>query len=141
MTSTLDATQYPDAVCNDGSTASMYVSQAAAQTNDWVVHLQGGSACRNYDECLDRWCSQFDQFAFPHERQPRMMGDPLPPRVAMGGIMDASTGNEFSSWNRVFVPYCSSDAWFGDATVTWDDPNSRSRWTSSSTGARPSSRR
>jgi len=114
----LDERAFPEAVCNDGSPASFYVAPAASRSNHWVVALQGGFACRSYDECLQRWCEQFDP---SDPTQPFMTGEGLPDSIDGTGIMSKSSFNDFHDYNRVYVPYCSSDAWFGDAEVTWSD--------------------
>ena len=38
----LDNDQYPNAVCNDGTSAGYYYSLSSTQSNYWLIHLQGG---------------------------------------------------------------------------------------------------
>ena len=64
---TIDLGVYPDARCNDGSAAVMYIRPANAAyggnpivnvSRKWVIFLDGGGGCRDADECLlTRWCS------------------------------------------------------------------------------------
>jgi len=39
----------------------------------------------------------------------------LAPQVALGGIFETSKKNPWAAANVAYVPYCSSDAWVGDA--------------------------
>ena len=119
---TLDTVAYPQAICNDGTAASIYV-ETVSGSEDWVVHLQGGGSCQNYEDCLDRWCDQYDTTASATDRQPTMTGAFTDDEINLAGILSSHNNNAFKNYNRVFVPYCSSDYWMGDATVTWEDPN------------------
>ncbi len=55
----------PDAVCNDGSPALMYIRPADAAyagnmtpaSSKWLIFLDGGGGCHDEDACLEtRWC-------------------------------------------------------------------------------------
>lgn len=106
----------PDAICNDGSPAVMYVRAAATAeaANDWVFHLQGGGTCVGAD-CADRWC----------DRNEKMTSTATPPGMTGKGIMRRSPRNALGDANQVFLYYCSSDNWAGtarDAEVVADPP-------------------
>lgn len=101
----------PEAICNDGSPAVMYVRAAAtpAAANDWVFHLQGGGSCGGSD-CAVRWC----------ERNEKMTSTATPAGMKGKGIMRRGPQNELGDANQVFLYYCSSDNWAGtsrDAVV------------------------
>lgn len=48
---------FPLATCNDGTPATFYIREGVGDYADrWVIHLEGGAGCRDYDSCLARWC-------------------------------------------------------------------------------------
>lgn len=49
---------YPDAKCNDGTEAVMFIREAETEenANRWVLWTQGSSRCTSYEECQARWC-------------------------------------------------------------------------------------
>jgi hypothetical protein len=119
---TIDLTQYPDAMCNDGTAPVVKVKLDQNGGNNWLVYLQGGGSCSSVADCEERWtdCSSGAQYP----------GDP----IGWKGNMTANTGGmNFDGWgildfdghsgeaspfagkgfNRVFIPYCSSDQWRG----------------------------
>lgn len=114
---TLD--DYPDAICNDGTPAIMYVRAAStpAARNSWVIHMQAGGACSDYEVCMQRWCG-----IGPYEAD--KMTSRFAPAVAnASGIFARGATNAFSPANQVYLYYCSSDSWMGrrsDAVL--DDP-------------------
>jgi len=107
----LDTSVFPSAVCNDGTTALMYVRRASEAThaNKWVVQLQGGGGCTSGEKCADRWCSVGTNFGAQ-----KMSNQFAPERGTNGrGVLSNRADNPFSGWNHVFVYYCSSDSWSG----------------------------
>jgi hypothetical protein len=111
---------YPDAVCNDGSPALMYVRRAASQaaSTEWVIHLQAGGSCQSWEVCRDRWCS------FDTNYNAAKMSSKFAPEVANGGgLLARGGGNAFGEANQVYVYYCSSDQWSGQRDDhVFDDP-------------------
>ncbi|MCI0643299.1 MAG: pectinacetylesterase family protein, partial [Chloroflexi bacterium] len=108
-----------NAVCNDGTPAVMYVrlAIAAEQRNTWVFHLQGGGSCRDYEVCLTRWCGN------EYYHAGKMSSQWAPPAMRGHGLFSPQPGNPFSGVNQVFVYYCSSDSWTGQAPgVVFADP-------------------
>ena len=99
----------PDAVCNDGSPAVIYVRganpNAPAEANKWVIFLQGGGGCGDYESCSDRWCGR-DAFGAS-----KMSTMNAPDTVGTGGLLLRHTSNRFGDRNQVFAYYCSSDSW------------------------------
>lgn len=99
---------YPNAVCNDGSPAIMYVrrSSAPAAENKWIIHQQAGGSCSNYEVCLDRWCGiNYDAS--------KMSSKFAPPATNGSGIFARNAVNSFGPANQVYIYYCSSDTWVG----------------------------
>jgi len=113
----LDTTVFPDALCNDGTAAFFYFRPATtvASENRWVIQLQGGGGCGSPDSCAARWCSVDTNFG---ETQ---MTNLLSPAEGINGngILEASGAfaepNPVGDWNHVYVRYCSSDNWAGQA--------------------------
>ena len=106
-------------VCNDGTPAVMYVKRAEnpANENVWVFHLQGGGGCQDYGVCLARWCGTENYDAG------KMSSQWAPPRMQGRGLFLPEEVNPWSDVNQVFVYYCSSDGWTGQASdVIFTDP-------------------
>jgi O-palmitoleoyl-L-serine hydrolase len=120
----VDTEAHPRALCNDGTPAIYYV-RAGAETDRWVVHLQGGGMCFDQATCLARWCDmpasdysgELMSSAWSHET------------LLTGGIFDPDpVRNRFAAWNHVFVHYCSSDGFLGQAAdVDLEDPEAPER--------------
>lgn len=113
----LDTDVFPDAVCNDGTSAFYYFRPATtvAGQDRWVIQLQGGGGCGTGDACAARWCSVDTNFG---ETQ---MTNLLSPAQGIRGDGILEQGGAFGvpnpvgGWNHVFVRYCSSDSWAGTA--------------------------
>jgi hypothetical protein len=101
---------YPDAVCNDGSPAVMYVRRAAAPAaeSSWVIFLQAGGSCNDWEECRNRWCS----FQSPYDAA-KMSSRFSPEGTKGSGLLARGPANAFGNVNQVYVYYCSSDQWAG----------------------------
>ena len=104
---------YPEAVCNDGSPGVFYVlaSPGGVDADKWHVHLQGGGACRTPESCAQRWCRADTNFGMDK------MTSTLAPAVsaAGNGMFSSRVDNPLRDWNHVFMHYCSSDNWSGQA--------------------------
>ena len=102
----------PRALCNDGSPAVAYVRAATdgARAKRWVFHLQAGGGCGSYQDCRDRWCGEqgiYDASKMSSRWAKQTIGEP--------GLFNRVTGNPPGQWNQVYIYYCSSDAWTGQA--------------------------
>jgi Pectinacetylesterase len=126
MKVTLDLVQHPDAICNDGSPGVIYVRRAsvAADENKWVLYLQGGGSCHSFEECLARWTHTGSNYG-AHKMSTDTRLAPAggvnylaPPGIRGGGILSRNAANSFATWNQVFLYYCSSDEWTGQASST-----------------------
>ncbi len=102
---------FPDALCNDGSTAIFYYRPfvGAANRNRWLFQLQGGGGCGSGETCAKRWCMFDTSFSMV------AMTTTIAPAVAINGqgITDRRPLNPAGNWNVVFIKYCSSDSWTG----------------------------
>jgi len=107
----LALSRYPTAVCNDGSPGAYYITRAAvhkgkaAAQNVWLVFLQGGGWCWDTISCAGRW---------EYERGLMSSAGYLPTRNATGIFSPDPDLSPFASANKVYIPYCSSDAFVGN---------------------------
>ncbi len=117
---TIDLSVYPDAVCNDGSPAIFYIQRglgagAAANANKTVIGLQGGGYCLSDADCSLRPSDLISSTGYSDQ-------------TAAEGLLSSDPSNDtFRSWNRVRVPYCSSDFFSGDVGPTGGTTNFRFR--------------
>lgn len=112
---TLDVASFPDALCNDGSTAVFYYRpyEGEANRDKWVIQLKGGGGCHSADTCALRWCSVLTNFG-----KTQMVDDINRPALATiggRGILARRDDNPWTAYNHVYVQYCSSDGWGGTA--------------------------
>ena len=115
---------HPNAVCNDGSPAVMYIRAAASDdaSGEWLFHLQGGSACRDYATCRDRWCGNA-----PPYHAGKMSSQWTVESMKGSGILNRREGNPLAQANLVYVYYCSSDSHRGTRSdVVYSDPENPS---------------
>jgi hypothetical protein len=114
----LDTTRFPDALCNDGAPAAIYVrpAETAAGANRWVLQLMGGGGCNSPQECANRWCSVDTNFSMT-----QMTTTTAPPDTNGVGIFARASDralpdeNPLADANQVLFKYCSSDTWRGTA--------------------------
>lgn len=98
--------------CNDGTEPVAYVRAATdpAHVDDWMVFLEGGGRCTSGEECAVRWCGEDFHDA-------RMMSTAWAGSGMLGkGVSSSASFSAFAAWNQVYVPYCSSDEWAGQAS-------------------------
>ena len=124
----IDVGLYPDARCNDGSPAVMYIRPANAAYNQnpivnpsskWLIFLDGGGGCHDADQCLlERWCGGGGRV---FDRAGKMSSVNAPEAILGFGIFSLSPPpgfvNQFAGYNHVLVHYCSSDSWTGSARL------------------------
>lgn len=101
----------PEAVCNDGTPAVMYVrpSSGGANADSWVFYLQGGSSCGDAQQCAIRYCGL-------EKYTKAKMSSTWTPMVATtdgNGLLDRDGTNPIAEANLVLMYYCSSDQWMG----------------------------
>jgi hypothetical protein len=125
----IDLARFPDAVCNDGSAASMYYRPfvGAANQDKWVIQLQGGGSCETAGDCAKRWCSVDTNYGMT-----QMSSNHSPKRAIDGRGIEARASedpqagaNPLDGYNHVYLHYCSSDTWAGtarDSTFTAAHP-------------------
>jgi len=101
-----------EAVCNDGSVPSYYVSLGTDPRGDkWMVWLEGGGSCGSTAECAQRWVET-----------PYLTTGAVPATVDHPGFFarQQATNPDFYDWTKVFIHYCSSDGWTGNRAASAD---------------------
>ncbi len=125
----ISPTDYPHAKCNDSTQATYYLRGAgtdgAISGRKWLIFLHGGGSCTSDAECAERWhdpTAGSDGIIGSHAN---MTAATDPTNDFNGkGILDfdgvdnppasnpAGRGtNPFAGFNRIMVPYCSSDSY------------------------------
>lgn len=130
----ISETDYPHAKCNDGTQAAYYVRGAgpngAISGRKWLIFLHGGGKCSSDAACAERWhdpnagndgtIGYHGNMTTSTEPTNDFNGkgildfdgvDPPPANAAGPGT------NPFIGFNRIMVPYCSSDSWSGRNTA------------------------
>jgi len=94
------------AVCNTGEPYTFSIRPGRGDGADkWLIFLEGGGACGNETSCHARVRAR------PDLACPLATADP-----GLDGMWDRSEpDNPWADWNHVFLNYCSSDGWMGDA--------------------------
>ena len=96
----------PVAKCNDGSPYMYYARPATRALNQdrWILHLQGGGWCYDAASCSRRW-----------GQSPELMSSKYAPlAMTAGGLLsDDVPAWHWTGAHKVYLPYCSSDAWMG----------------------------
>jgi len=90
-------------MCSDGSPWVFFTKRGSV--NKLVMYYQGGGACWDYLTCGA--VKPYKQTAGPND-------DPSRATTGFADLNDPR--NPFRDWNAVFVPYCTGDVHWGDAT-------------------------
>ncbi len=101
-----------NAIYADGTTAGYYLRRNN-ESNNWVVSFVGGCGCKNLEDCNVRLKNFPWLFGINDER--------VYPEKTMGLSIISPSEIEnpvFSTWNHVFVIFCSQDIWLGDAPAS-----------------------
>jgi hypothetical protein len=113
----IDLSSYPNAVCNDGTPATIFVRRYSNRKNKnkWLIFLLGGGDCTDGQSCFERWCSINTGYgANKMSTAPEFLKEQT---IGGNGIFNPdSSVNNFAGWNQVFVYYCSSDDWAGSVS-------------------------
>ena len=106
--------------CYDGTQAGFYIDDRGSQ--DWIVYLQGGAYCAWASKCEDlrrqanhRW--KFSSSTWDQEK------------MELAGILSPHPEDNptFSSYNAIYVPYCSQDLWIGSTSLILSSKTKRVR--------------
>jgi hypothetical protein len=92
-------------ICALGTPYEFYVRRGTV--NKVLYYFQGGGACWDWFTCAVGACDQSVDGAEDN------------PALAPSGFFDlANPANPFRDWHIVFIPYCTCDVHWGDATYT-----------------------
>lgn len=94
-----DLKKYPNAICNDGTPSGMYVQPSSSGSNLWIIFQQGGGWCWNKQSCEGRSGNLVSSKGWSQTH-------------ASNGLL-ASNVAPLADANKVYVPYCTSDAYMG----------------------------
>lgn len=100
---------FPDAVCDDGSTTGIGIWPSAT-TNKIVFHFAGGGACWDYETCVATSATTHGPYKAAQFANAYLAGSVVDPALST---------NPFKDWTKVFVPYCTGDLHAGDAVTTY----------------------
>jgi pectinacetylesterase len=122
----LDKSKYPQALCNDGTSAAYVLREGAgAAANRWIISLQAGGECYNQASCSSRAADTPTLVSSaPYQANPSLA-------FGLNGLLDASPNNnpDFYDASMVEILYCSSDVWSGaKASPSAFNPQDPSTW-------------
>ncbi|PFX31169.1 palmitoleoyl-protein carboxylesterase notum1a-like isoform X1 [Stylophora pistillata] len=95
--------------CNDGTPAGYYLRKAHGSKR-WIVYLAGGEFCTSSESCNARY-----------SKMKYLMSSATWSSFRFGtGILSSDPVLNPTWWNAnlVYIPYCSSDAWIGNASAS-----------------------
>ena len=107
---------HPHARCNDGTPAVYYFRPATAAVgqSQWTFMLGSGGMCYDQQSCSRR-CGA-GSFDVRVGRCGLLNGTRTRPRNGTWAGIFSSSDPELRHANLLFVPYCSSDAWWANAS-------------------------
>merc|ERR1712142_425782 len=105
--------EYPEALCNDGTNASYYFSYNAFNSDKLLIYLQGGGGRTSVDECNRRCDSQVSGHYCTTMPDEALEQEKLIEKYLLSD--DEQINPPFFDFGKIFVPYCSSDTWIGTA--------------------------
>lgn len=122
----LDLDKYPNAVCNDGSASAYYFHPAIPEgaNSTWIVMLEGGNWCFDFESCQERAASTADVLATGVPQDPFDTGGFATSSLiwanttTIGGIFASPQCSPLFGANVIYLPYCSSDAFMSSATAS-----------------------
>lgn len=94
--------------CNDGTPAGYFLKKSPGSKR-WIVYLEGGWYCHSRASCDKRYASPMRDL---------MSSTNWPSKKRGSGILSPDPEENPNWWNanHVYVPYCSSDIWSGNAS-------------------------
>merc|ERR1712142_588695 len=112
-----ELSDYPKAVCNDGSNATYYYSDNAFSADHLLIYLQGGGSCQDVQSCNLRCNNPDSAFRCTAPQDETVPG-------ALNFLLeDEDLSPPFYDFGKIYVPYCSSDIWIGTADANPENGN------------------
>lgn len=108
--------------CSDSS--NYYLLSKRGKSDNLIIHFAGGGACWDNETCtLPIEFNLKTMYKMGVKKKVSSFYLPEIPKGLprfMNGIFDNENAeNPFQDWNIVFIPYCTGDLHFGDATNTY----------------------
>ena len=97
-----DTERFPLALCNDGTVSGFYYAPSTTGSKTWIIQQQGGAWC--YDE---RTCKARPSALVSSKNW-------SPTLTRKGGIFNSSD-TRLRDAHKIYVPYCTSDGYIGNA--------------------------
>lgn len=108
----LDTSKYPQAVCNDGSSAAYVLRPGTgAAATRWIISLQGGNECGDQPTCSARAANSPQLISTVPDQ-----GNAGPLQLSGIQASDPTVNPDFYDATQVHPLYCSSDDWSGVKT-------------------------
>lgn len=130
----ISAADYPYAKCNDDTKAAYYLRGAGpggeVVGRKWLIFLHGGGSCTSDEGCAERWydptagsdgiIGYHGNMTTPTDPTTNFNGEGLLDFDAVDnpGTKPPGGPNPFIGFNRIMVPYCSSDTYAGRNTTS-----------------------
>ena len=103
---------YPLALCNDGTSATYFYTEDALANPNLLIFLQGGGACKSPEECKKR-CDKDKAPLCTAQQRKSIRGTTMWSR-------DPEENPPFHNFGRVYLHYCSSDVYSGTRNASAD---------------------
>ena len=115
------------AKCNDGTASGYYIATSSFSSFSsipikkrkdekqlWLIYLSGGGWCYDAKSCSDRW-NDPSTGQGGYNGTFHMSSSVWNNTCKKSGIFSLDERNIFSHANKVYIPYCTSDAYMGNA--------------------------
>jgi len=105
-----ELTDYPLALCNDGTHATYHYTQGDIHNPYMMIYLKGGGACATEKSCHDR-CKNGNSLCTADT-------SPTKDKDTTIWSTDPEENPPFHNFGKVYVDYCSSDVWSGTRSAS-----------------------
>jgi len=103
---------YPLALCNDGTTAGYFYSEDALTNPNLMIYLKGGGQCGSLEECQNR-CQNSNPICTTNTSSYLDIDTTM-------WSQDPEVNPPFHNFGKVYVSYCSSDVYSGTRNASAD---------------------
>merc|ERR1711936_291664 len=102
-----ELSDYPAAVCNDGTTATYYYSSGALSSSKLLIYTEGGGSCKSIESCDNRCTNPESSYRCTAATDPTLTVN------YTFWSPDQDTNPAFHDFGKIWINYCSSDVWIG----------------------------
>lgn len=102
-----ELSDYPAAVCNDGTVATYFYSSDAFTNDNLLIYLEGGGGCNDKTSCEQRCTNPYSAHRCTTNNNNTMT------LSSTFWSKDEATNPPFHEFASIWVDYCSSDTWIG----------------------------